>query len=155
MGIVHRLRSRRRRSSVGAAAVEFAIVALMLFTLLLGLLQYALYFWSMQSGSHAAREAARQAAVGALDCTEFDNLVLANAQGEQGGVNATRTYYTDTSMTTEASDDEIVGGVVKVTVEFNSIDLNFPFIPFINDGKVSEQGVSRVENKTDDSVNCS
>jgi Flp pilus assembly protein TadG len=138
----------------GAAAVEFALVTVLLLTVLFGILQYSIYFWALQSGSHAAREAARQAAVGELTCAQFRTAVLANAQGENAtSVVAKRTYYTDATMTTEAL-PAVVGGVVKVNVTFKSFDLNFPFIPFINDGLVSEQGVARVENKTSNSVKC-
>jgi Flp pilus assembly protein TadG len=138
----------------GAAAVEFALVAVLLLTIVFGILQYATYFWALQSGSNAAREAARQAAVGELTCDEFTAAVLANAQGEDAStVVAERTYYTDSTMATEAT-PAVVGGVVKVTVSFNSFDLNFPFVPFIDDGLVSEHGVARVENKTTNSVKC-
>jgi Flp pilus assembly protein TadG len=151
-------RSARRRTTRegGAAAVEFALVSVLLITLLFGILQYSLYFWSLQSGANAAREAARQAAVGELTCTEFEDAVLDNAQGEDTTqpIVAARTYYTDASMATQAN-PAVVGGVVKVTVSFHSFDLNFPFIPFIDGGVVAEQGVARVENVTANSTECS
>ena len=147
-------KGRARASERGASAVEFALVSVLLFTVLFGILQYAIYFWALQSGSHAAREAARQAAVGELSCTQFASAVLDNAQGElPSTVLAKRTYYTNAAMTTEAT-PPVVGGVVKVNVSFKSLDLNFPFVPFINDGLVSEQGVARVENITSNSVKC-
>lgn len=146
--------SHRRNAACGAAAVEFALISVLLFTVLFGILQYAIYFWALQSGSHAAREAARQAAVGALTCELFEDAVLDNAQGENPAtVQAERTFYTDASMTTIAS-PALVGGVVKVTVSFESIDLNFPFVPFIDDGLVSAQVVARVENVTVNSGIC-
>jgi Flp pilus assembly protein TadG len=127
----------------------------LLLTILFGILQYSIYFWSLQSGEQAAREAARQAAVGALDCAEFDAAVLDNAQGEiTSTVNATRSYFTDATMAHPAS-TPTVGGVVKVTVRYHSIDLHLPFVPFINDGLVSQEGVARVESVTTDSVECS
>jgi len=144
----------RRNADGGAAAVEFALISVLLFTVLFGILQYAIYFWALQSGSHAAREAARQAAVGALTCGQFKAAVLDNAQGENPAtVQAKRTFYTDATMTTLAS-PAVVGGVVKVVVSFESIDLNFPFVPFIDDGLVSEQAVARVENVTGNSGAC-
>lgn len=154
MGQPSRSLSSRRRGQAGAAAVEFALVSVLLFTLLFGMIQYSLYFWSVQSGAQAAREAARQAAVGALDCAEFVSAVRDNAQGETAStVQATREYYTDATMaTTSASAD--VGGVVKVTVSFDSIDLGFPFVPFLDDGAVHEEAVARIEHTTSDSVAC-
>lgn len=145
---------RASRSGEGAAAVEFALVASILFTLIFGTIQYGLYFWSLQSGAHAAREAARQAAVGALTCPEFEAAVLTNSRGEKAGtVDATRTFHPDLTLTGTSAAVEI-GHVVKVIVSFDSIDLGLPFVPFIDGGKVSEQAVARVENVTDDSTDC-
>ena len=50
------------RDERGAAAVEFALVALILFTLLFGILQLGIWFWSRQTAD-AAREVSRVAAV--------------------------------------------------------------------------------------------
>lgn len=147
--------ARARRKCDGAAAVEFAIVSTLLFTLLFGMLQYGLYFWSLQSGAHAAREAARQAAVGALDCSEFRTAVLDNAQGEiNGTVVATREYYTDSTLAAAAGSPE-VGNAVKITVSFDSLDLGFPLLPFVEGGAVHEEAVARVENVTTNSGACS
>lgn len=52
---------------VGAAAVELALVSLLLFTLVFGI-QYGFYFWASQLGASAARDAARYSAVGTQSC---------------------------------------------------------------------------------------
>ena len=149
-----RLRGRRR--DTGAAAVEFALISVILFTLIFGTIQYGLYFWSLQSGAQAAREAARQAAVGAeLDCDEFTDAILDNAQGETGAVLAKRTFYTDSQASMPGA--AVIGGSVRVHVEFHTIDLGLPLVPFINNGQVSEDAVARVENVSSDpeySKNC-
>ena len=44
----------RSRSEDGASAVEFALVMVPLLTLVFGILQYGLYFWSMQGGADTA-----------------------------------------------------------------------------------------------------
>ena len=44
---------RRRRGEQGAAAVEFALIAMILFTLLFGIIQFSLWFWAWQAGGHA------------------------------------------------------------------------------------------------------
>jgi Flp pilus assembly protein TadG len=143
----------RERAEQGAAAVEFALVSVLLFALLFGTLQYGLYFWSLHSGAQAAREAARQAAVGGLNCSELSQAVLNNAQGETAGsVAVSRKFYTDQTLATTAS--AAVGGAVQVTVKFKSVDLGLPFVPFIKDGLIQETSVSRVENVTPDSVTC-
>lgn len=146
-------RMRTHGAETGAAAVEFALISVILFTLIFGTIQYGLYFWSLQSGSQAAREAARQAAVGALTCAQFSDAVLDNSRGETSGtVSATRTFYTDETLSTPGA--AAIGGAVKVVVSFKSIDLGLPLVPFIKDGQVSEASVARVENVTDDSIDC-
>jgi Flp pilus assembly protein TadG len=50
---------RTRQTEAGAAAVEFAIVALLFFSLIFGVLQFGVYIWRHQAVSAAAREAAR------------------------------------------------------------------------------------------------
>lgn len=138
----------------GAAAVEFALVSGLLLALVFGTIQYGLYFWSLQSGAQAVREAARQAAVGSLSCTQFRAAVSNNARGAQSGtITATRTYYTDATMASEVT-TPVVGNVVRVAVTFKSIDLHIPLVPFIRDGQVGEVSVARVENITADSVKC-
>lgn len=142
------------RDPRGAAAVEFAIVATLLLTLVFGMIQYGLYFWSLESGAHAAREAARQAAVGALDCDDFRAAVLDNAQGEVAStVTAERTYFTDATLLVPQSVPG-PGSVVKVTVAFHSIDLGLPFVPFVDDGAVHEEAVARVESTTANTGEC-
>lgn len=150
------MKARAARDNRGAAAVEFALVAGILFTLIFGTIQYGLYFWSLQSGAHAAREAARQAAVGSAAtkvCTDFVNAVKTNARGEQDStVTAKRTFFTDESLGTPGA--PTIGGAVKIEVTFDSIDLGLPFVPFIDGGRVAEQAVARVENTETGFGNC-
>ena len=64
-GIVLDPRSRRgRRQDDGAAAVEFALVSILLFLLLFGIIEFGIGFFTQQGAAAAAREAARRAAVG-------------------------------------------------------------------------------------------
>jgi hypothetical protein len=57
-------RARRRRKTGGAAALEFALVAPLLFLLLFGIIDLALMFWVELSMQHAVREGARYAVTG-------------------------------------------------------------------------------------------
>jgi Flp pilus assembly protein TadG len=132
----------------GAVAVEFALVLPILLILVFGLIQYGLYFWSMQGGSSAAREAARRGAVGQLEsCDAFRDYVrdrIGVTTQDQASASITRTYA-DVDGDPVAVDDVAAGDVVTVTVEFEAYDMHFPLIPFINDGIVHQAADSRVE----------
>ncbi|MBN2841367.1 MAG: pilus assembly protein [Coriobacteriia bacterium] len=54
-----------RHRDDGAAAVEFALVAMLFFTLLFGAIQFGYTFFEYVSVAHAAREGVRWAALGA------------------------------------------------------------------------------------------
>ena len=56
-------RNRRRHDEDGAAAIEFAIVASLLFMLVFGIIDFGFGFHTWNGTAHAAREGARQAAV--------------------------------------------------------------------------------------------
>ena len=61
----------RRTGDDGAAAVEFALISGVLFTLMFGIMQYGLYFLQATAVEHGLREGARLAAVGRLDCGDL------------------------------------------------------------------------------------
>lgn len=128
----------RRRGDRGAVAVEFALVFPFLVLIVFAIIQYGFYFWAMQGGASAAREAARKAAVGMpTSCTDFSNQVKENVDAmESGNFKVTRTF---------ASSPAKVGDDVDVTVTFESIDMGFPFVPFISKGLVEERATARVE----------
>lgn len=139
-----------RRDESGAAAVEFALVSVLLFTLLFGILQYGLYFWSLQTGSSAAKEAARRASVG--DCTDAElKALVANRLGgakdntDPSKFTVTRTF-TDSSNVAVAT--PVVGGSVIVAVQFPTYNMHFPFVPFLSDPTVQRTEVVRMEDTT-------
>lgn len=57
------VRRRRRIAETGAAAVEFALVSVILLTLLIGILQYGLYFNDSFNARQGVRETVRQGVV--------------------------------------------------------------------------------------------
>ena len=85
-------RGRRRRTPDGAAAVEFALVSLVLFLLLFGILQYGLYFNDALNTRQGVREGARQAVVENFDfasgCTSGSNSsrIVCSTKKEIGAV---------------------------------------------------------------------
>jgi Flp pilus assembly protein TadG len=147
-----RPRRSERRDNRGAAAVEFALVMPFLLLIVFALIQYGLYFYSAQTGSNTVNVAARQLTVGNCDtATELNTLVnnrLGSAQ--VGTATVTRNYYDIGGaplgiLATNAK----IGGTVKVEITFDSIDLNFPFVPFLDNAKVYRTVTARVEDTTD------
>lgn len=135
---------RRLPNDRGASAVEFALVLPILLVLVFGLIQYGLYFWALQGGSDLARSGARLAAVGAQPaCSDFRSAVQSNS-GTWASTTptVTRSYVNGEG---NSSSDVEVGDVVTVTVQFKAIDMNFPFVPFIEDGEVSQRVEARIE----------
>lgn len=137
------LRRKRERSQRGAAAVEFALISVPVIVLLFGLVQYGLYFWAMQGGSDIARSAARLASVGEpATCTAFRADIRAKVNDLTGsGASATITRTYDRQTPGEVS----IGDTVTVRVQFRSVDMHFPFLPFIDDGMVTAEAESRVD----------
>lgn len=131
------------RGERGAAAVEFALLLPLLLLLVFGIVQYGLYFWAVQGGSDIARSAARRAAVGdPATCATFQSGVRSDIDALTGtgtGASIKRSYAT-------ASDSGVqVGDTVTVEVSFDSFDLQLPFLPFVDDGRVSTTVETRVD----------
>lgn len=135
-----------RRRERGASAVEFALVMPFLLLLVFGLIQYGLYFWALQGGSDVARSAARLAAVGnANACADFRESVASEVGGYASTTPTITRVYSDAETTNAALGTWETGDLVTVTVTFRAIDLNFPFVPFIENGTVSQRVEARVE----------
>ena len=129
----------------GAAAIEFALTAVIFLTLIFGIIQYSMYFWSTQSAASAAREAARRGAVGET-CAALQARTNASVKLAQGLTTVTRDYYSalDTEFATAVP--AATGRNVRVSIVYNSVDFQFPWVPFVGGGAVTEVAVARVEN---------
>ena len=136
--------STRRRDEGGAAAVELAVVLPLLLLMAFAIIQYALYYRSTLVGAAAARDAARYAAVGTpVTCTEFRSTVATRlASVQTGDVTVSRDYSSAVAPVAQGDD-------VTVVVAFDSADLDFPFLPFIDDGRVTQRYTARVEDVPD------
>ena len=107
-----------RATDEGAAAVEFAIISLLLLSILFGIIQYGFYFFQATSVESAAREGARSASIGVSDCTAWKNKV----KGTAPGVAASMTSIKFTGGATRGSD-------IAVTVEWDPIIVGFVPLP--------------------------
>ena len=120
-----------RGDDAGAAAVEFALVSVLLFTVFFGIIQYGYYFLQSSGAEHAAWVGARAAAVGIDDCATWQQLVK-----DSGG-------SADVQSAT-ASAAAHRGDPITVTVIWTPLDLGLPFIPFPGANQ-PETALARVE----------
>ncbi|MGH3348228.1 MAG: TadE/TadG family type IV pilus assembly protein [Nocardioides sp.] len=149
-----RLRRSDRRDDRGAAAVEFALVLPFLLLIVFALIQYGLYFYAAQTGSNTVNAAARQLSVGNCQTAGSLQTFVDDRLGAASTANATidpefKNVDGSDPAVPEAANVE-VGGTVKLTIEFQSIDLNFPFVPFLDNAVVYREVVARVEDTADE-----
>ncbi len=131
------------RRDEGAAAVEFALVAPLLFLLLFGSIQYGMLFFQIQAAASTARTAARWAAVGIPECGAYAGAVRAAAAAN--GVPATgRQISTRYSLLTSSS-RPLAPDLVTITISFAPTPY-VPFVPFPN--LIERSAVARVEDTT-------
>lgn len=139
-----RLGSRR---DDGAAAVEFALVSVLLLLLLFGIIGFGFALFRQQAASHAAREGARLAAVGVgtgrsvTTCAEFTDEVSDRAEGA--------TVTSVTLAVSEASGNSALGTGDVVTVSVtHTVDLSLlgALVPGIPASlELTQTGKARVE----------
>lgn len=157
------VRDRLRRRQDGAAAVEFALILILFVTLLFGMIQYGFYFYASQTGSSVASEALRQLTVGNCQTqAQLEGLVDDGLGGAKTG-DANFTFAADQSNSeypagtypkyydadgTTPVDSPVVGGIVKLKFSFPTLNLQFPFIPFLNDSTVTKAVTAQVEDDT-------
>lgn len=130
---------RKAREDRGAALVEFAVVAPLLLTLLLGMVEAGWAFNNQLDTTHAAREAGRLAAVNAAPAgagTQGENIIAEvcsriDAPG-------------DVEITLTRSGSQI-GGELTVLVEHDYQPITGGFIPFFNNVTLTSTASMRLE----------
>ena len=122
-----KIRSKIRREE-GAAAVEFALIVGLLAILVFGLLEYGLAFWQVQNLRAAAREGAREAAVGG-DSTAIEQAMIDSSAGSLTGSEsiAITPAVCDEDTRGEPIRVEITGGLSGAVQE--SFQVSIPFLP--------------------------
>ena len=124
-----------------------------LLVLCFGMIQYGMYFYSAQVGSNTANAAARQLSVG--NC-QGAGALQSYVDGQLGAAKtASATITTDyvnadgTAPAAPPAANVTTGGTVTLTIEFDTLNMNFPFVPFLDDPTVERTVQARVEDTTD------
>lgn len=137
---------RRERGERGAAAVEFALVSLILFTLVGVIFQFAIYLWAFQAASNGAREGARAWAVNPCGTGQLAKVVTAvSPAARPGSVGATRVFRDEVSGAVISTGIK-PGTQVTATVTMKPRLLGFNLVPGLNyDGNITKTATARVE----------
>jgi hypothetical protein len=147
------MRATPRRED-GATALEFGLVVPVVFLAVFGIIQYGFMFWSLQTASATAREAARALIVGTVEACTLDRAEqLAQNPAVGGGTPLATARYFHPDGTTAAGPVE--GGLVEVEVSLVTLDLHLPFLPLPDGGNVVETARARVENVPPAPLPCS
>jgi Flp pilus assembly protein TadG len=142
--------ARGDRRDRGAAAVEFALVLPFLLLIVFALIQYGLYFYAAQTGSNTANAATRQLSVGNCQASgALEDYVDDRLGAASTGSAIVTPVFKDIDGSNSTAADVEVGGTVELTIEFPTVNLNFPFVPFLDDATVSRTVTARVEDTTD------
>ncbi|MGH3470553.1 MAG: TadE/TadG family type IV pilus assembly protein [Nocardioidaceae bacterium] len=143
-----RARLRLRRRDDGAAAVEFALLLVLFVTLLFGLIQYGMYFYSSQTGSSVAGRALREVTVGNCQpSADLQTYITNGLSGAAAGAvtNVTRTYTHTNGTTTTNPALAQVGDQVVLTFTYPDVNLHFPFVPFLSNDTITKSVQGLVE----------
>jgi Flp pilus assembly protein TadG len=117
------------RRQDGASAVEFALIAPVLFIVLLGILEFGVAFLQIQSIRTAVREGGRAAAVGAQISTVQQKTVDASSgsipDDQAGNVTVSRW------CTPQEIGEDVVVGYDTAQLPAGGVIVRIPFIPTI------------------------
>jgi Flp pilus assembly protein TadG len=134
--------TRTRTSRRGAAAAEFAIVAPLLFLLILGIVEFGRLMMVQQTLINAVREGARKATLPGTTTSQVQSTV--DTYLKNGGVNGADPASVSPDPSTAAAGDAMT---VKVTVPFRSVSW-LPNGMFLGDATLSASVVMRKEADT-------
>lgn len=113
--------------------------------LIFGIIQYGFMYWSLQTASATAREAARALIVGTTEACTLDRAEAHADNASVGGAApvAVARYFDPSGTPTTGP---VEGGMVEVEVSLTSLDMNMPFLPLPDGGNVVQSAEARVEN---------
>jgi|1185.fasta_scaffold51451_2 Flp pilus assembly protein TadG len=134
------LRAARRRRDRGAAAVEFALVAPLLFIVLFGIIDYGIWFADSISARQAVRDGARRGSVEQFGtCGSGGDLASLACTVKSGMGQISGTSYVRVVIATDPLSDSVspitttgawkVGATLRVCAITQHTSL-LPFVPF-------------------------
>ncbi|PKH44098.1 TadE-like protein [Nocardioides alpinus] len=135
---------RRKNRERGAAAVEFALVSLILMTLVGVIFQFAIYLWAFQAASNGAREGARAWAVNPCATTNSAKVLTAvSPAARTGSVTATAAFVKGAGNIATGREP---GDQVTVTVKMKAKALGFNLVPgWDYNANITKTATARVE----------
>jgi Flp pilus assembly protein TadG len=151
---------RRRNGDRGAVVVEFALIMPIFLLLVFGIIQYGMYFWSMQAGANAVGEVARRMSVGDCQSTGEVQSLLKSRLGSAttaatAGDITVASSYTEADGATPAGSPGQIGGTVQLSATFPTVNLHFPFIPVPSGATVTRSATARIEDINPITGGCS
>lgn len=133
---------RRKNHERGAAAVEFALVSLILMTLVGVTFQFAIYLWAFQAASNGAREGARAWAVNPCAATNDAQVGTAVSPAAEPGTLDADPAFTKGVGNVAATPEP--GDSVTVTVTMEPRAIGFNLVPGL-DWEITKTATARVE----------
>lgn len=135
---------RRKDRERGAAAVEFALVSLILVTLVGVVFQFAIYLWAFQAASNGAREGARAWAVNPCGTANTAAVLTAVAPAARPSSTTATAAFTKGAGNVAATREP--GDTVTVTVKMKPRALGFNLVPGWNyNDDITKTATARVE----------
>ncbi len=118
---MYRLIKKFKKSELGAAAIEMALVFPLFILFVLGIIEFSRAYWILHTMQLAIEEAARYATI---NTTAYDSAVISKAQENLYGFNSSQ--FTITSASQNVSG--VTYKVITASYQFNSVVPNL--LPF-------------------------
>lgn len=132
----------RKNDERGAAAVEFALVSIILLTIVGVTFQFAIYLWAFQAASNGAREGARAWAVDPCGTGQAAKVVSAVEPAAQPGTITSSAAFTKGAGNTAVKSQP--GDSVTVTVNMQPRAIGFSLVPGLT-WAITKTATARVE----------
>jgi Flp pilus assembly pilin Flp len=131
---------RRKNDERGAAAVEFALISMVMLFLIIATIQYSIFFWGFQAGANGAREGARRWAVDPCGTGQVTLVRDRIGSAASNTPTVTAVFEKDSGNTGPGKEP---GDKVTVTVVFQPQQITGGFVPLPDE--ITKTSTARVE----------